>query len=155
MVLNRGRKSAASMSMVGVAEAPPLQPVENLSPEEQEVFRAIAAAVAPDHFQPGDIPLLEAYCRAVCLERRASRALAQHGEIRADGRPSAWLKVLGQAVATMTALSMRLRVSPQARRERAAVPKPLTFAERASMSRPPAWHDRVMSGLHQNKEIER
>jgi phage terminase small subunit len=47
-----------------------------------------------------------------------------------NGRPSPWIVVQEKAVRAMTALAMRLRLSPQARRERAQAPKRLDWMQR-------------------------
>ena len=48
-----------------------------------------------------------------------------------DRKPSPWLPVREKAVREMTALSMRLRLSPQARKEgrRLTEPKPLSWMD--------------------------
>ena len=48
-----------------------------------------------------------------------------------DGKPSPWLPVREKSVREMTALSMRLRLSPQARKE----------GRRLTEPKPPSWMD--------------
>jgi hypothetical protein len=61
----------------------------------------------PQHFHASDMALLCAYCRSIAMERRAAQALNK-GDDKALPR---WT----QATKAMVTLSMRLRLSPQAR----------------------------------------
>jgi hypothetical protein len=67
----------------------------------------LVASNKPEHFRNSDTPLLAAYCRAIALERRSAAALAK-GDDKALVR---WR----EAVRAMIPLSLRLRLSPQAR----------------------------------------
>jgi phage terminase small subunit len=80
-------------------------------------------------FTEGDLPLLVAYVAAVSQHERAVAALREQGDV-VDGKANAWIVVQEKAVRAMTALAMRLRLSPQARRERAVAPKSLTWSDR-------------------------
>jgi phage terminase small subunit len=62
------------------------------------------------------MPLLEGYAEAIVLCRQANAELAQHGAVL-NGKASPWLTVQEKATRAMVALSMRLRLSPQARLE--------------------------------------
>ncbi len=75
-------------------------------------------------------PVLTAYCQAYALHEDAIAAIRRDGPVRADGRASAWLTVLEKSQRAMVAMSMRLRLSPQARRERAVAPKRLDWMAR-------------------------
>ena len=66
------------------------------------------------HFRASASPLLVRYCENVVLARRAAAALASDGAV-ISGRPNPWLTVAEKADRALVALSMRLRVSPQAR----------------------------------------
>ena len=111
------RRSSASFSVVSVDGTPP-----RLSPHcrsrgnlERKTFLDIVLACKPSHFQPSDLPLLAAYCRAIVLERQASNALTVAGHVTEDGRVSPWMKVWEQANKAMLSLAHRLRLSPQGR----------------------------------------
>jgi hypothetical protein len=102
------RRSAASLafpSLPGASER--LRPPPELVEPERAVFLDLVTASKPEAFRASDLPLLCAYARAVVLERRSARELAA-GDDKALGR---WEK----AIKAMVALSMRLRLSPQAR----------------------------------------
>jgi hypothetical protein len=63
------------------------------------------------------------------LAERAAEQLREAPVV--NGKPSPWLPVREKAVREMTALSMRLRLSPQARREghRLTEPKQLSWMD--------------------------
>jgi phage terminase small subunit len=130
VITKRGRKTAGDLTAVRPADPARPVPGDELTAEEAAVFRGIVAAVTPDHFQESYLVLLVAYCQAVCQHRRAVEALRAGGEVTADGKPSPWLKVAAHAVRTMMGLSMRLRISPQARREKARVPTHMDWTAR-------------------------
>jgi len=94
------------------------------------IFTDLIRAVDADHFGEGDIPLLVAYVQAIVMHQDAVKAIQRDGPVRADGKASAWLVLMEKAQRAMVALSMRLRLSPQARRERAVAPKRLGWDDR-------------------------
>jgi hypothetical protein len=79
-------------------------------------------------------PAAVAYCQAVSQHDRAAQALRREGDV-VNGKPSPWITVQEKAVRAMTALSMRLRLSPQARREKAQLPRPLDWWEQRQQRR--------------------
>ena len=110
------RRSSASFSVISVDGTPPrLSPPADLGELERKTFLDIVLACKLSHFQPSDLPLLAAYCRAIVLERQASNALAVAGHVTEDGRVSPWMKVWEQASKAMLSLAHRLRLSPQGR----------------------------------------
>jgi hypothetical protein len=91
-----------------VTGAPPrLSPPPDLDAPERQIFLDIVAASKPDAFKASDFPLLSAYVRSIALERRSAAELAA-GDDKAVSR---WEK----ATRATVVLSMRLRLSPQAR----------------------------------------
>jgi P27 family predicted phage terminase small subunit len=118
------RRSAASLAVVRVdASVSRLHPPAELGAEERAVWQEIVVTCDPKHFVRSDAPLLARYCESVVLARRAAAALTAEGAVIA-GRTNPWLVVQEKGIRAMTALSMRLRISPQARRE-APTPKGL------------------------------
>ena len=81
------------------------------------MWRHIVLSCDQKHFQQSDSPLLVRYCQNVILVRRAAATLAAEGPV-IGGRPSPWLVVAEKCDRALVALSMRLRVSPQARMRR-------------------------------------
>jgi hypothetical protein len=73
-----------------------------------------------DHFQQSDLPLLCRYVEASILAERAAEQLREAPVV--DGKPSPWLVVQEKSLRTLTALSMRLRLSPQARSKGHSLP---------------------------------
>jgi len=113
------RKSAASLQVIPlVPEASRLLPPANLSEPERIIFRGLVSAVPPDHFRASDMPLIVQYCQAIALGDEASAYIRKEGAVVA-GRASPWLIVLEKCQRAVVALSMRLRLSPQARAPRA------------------------------------
>ena len=108
------RKSAEALLVPPLDGSPPqLQPPASLSPPEAQLFRDLIAAVDRKHFRSSDLPLLCRYVEACVLAEQAAKELRQGAVI--DGKPSGWLIVQEKCVRTLTALSLRLRLSPQAR----------------------------------------
>jgi phage terminase small subunit len=99
-----------------------------LSVEEAYTFRQLLASTDAGHFTPSDMPLLVSYAQAIAQHDRAVRAIRREGDV-VDGRVSPWVTVLEKSQRALVALSMRLRLSPQARRERAQLPTPKTWWE--------------------------
>ena len=109
------RKSAAELSLVtGIgSRANRLRPPPTLSEPERTAFVEIVGSCDPKHFVRSDLPLLCRYAEASVLAELAAHELRQGAVI--GGRPSPWIAVQEKAVRAMVALSMRLRLSPQAR----------------------------------------
>jgi P27 family predicted phage terminase small subunit len=116
-----GRRAGAHPPKRPVPTAPPVAPA-GLSAEEERIFQQLLASVDGDHLHPGDLPLLVSYCQAIAQHDRAVQAIRREGDV-VDGKPSPWITVQEKAQRAMVALSMRLRLSPQARREKAQLPR--------------------------------
>ncbi len=66
--MQRGRKSAAALSVIGVDGKPPrLEPPTSLSEAERTVFIALVNSCDPTHFKASDVPLLSRYCEQTVL----------------------------------------------------------------------------------------
>jgi phage terminase small subunit len=91
-----------------------LAPPKHLPERARQIFVDLVLACKPDWFTPSDLPLLARYCEASALAEQAAAAMA--GEpVTANGKPSAWVSVHAQMTKALCGLSMRLRLSPQAR----------------------------------------
>jgi P27 family predicted phage terminase small subunit len=119
-----GRRSAADLTVVRPAGGfTRLRPPSDLGKDEQAVWRTIVLTCHEKHFEPSDAPLLVRYCENVVLARRAAAALTAESPVIA-GRTNPWLTVAEKCDRALVALSMRLRISPQARmRREGTVPK--------------------------------
>ena len=126
------RKSAASLTVVQLdGRASRLRPPASLSDPERAIFVDLVESCQASHFRKSDLPLLVRYAEACALADLAAEHLRKDGPV-IFGKPSAWLTVQGQALKSMVALSMRLRLSPQSRLD------PKTAArEKPPLERPP------------------
>ena len=116
----RGRKSAASFEVISVDGSPDrVRPPDHLSPDERQRFTEIVANCDARHFRPSDVTLLCRFVEADALAERAAKELRKNPVI--DGRPSPWLAVQEKSVRALTALSIRLRLSPQSRIDATAI----------------------------------
>ena len=110
----RGRKSAANLEVITVDGSPDqLQPPDHLSADERQRFTEIIANCDARHFRPSDTTLLCRFVEADALAERAAKELRKHPVVK--GRPSPWLAVQEKSVRALTALAIRLRLSPQGR----------------------------------------
>jgi phage terminase small subunit len=94
-----------------------LDPPAGLGKGAAAIFRALVASADPTHFRRSDLPLLVEYANA-CAAAAAAAAELEAGGAVINGRPSPWLIVQEKSVRAMTALSLRLRLSPQSRMDR-------------------------------------
>src|SRR6516225_3093476 len=116
-----GRKSAAALAITPPApRITRLRQPPSLAEPEAKLFKQIIANCGHDHFQQSDLPLLCRYVEASILAERTAEQLREAPAV--DGKPSAWLVVQEKSVRTRTALSMRLRPSPQARSKGHSLP---------------------------------
>jgi len=111
------RASVQSLVAVSGARAR-LEPPKVLGKVAATLFREIVASVDPEHFSRADLPLLVEYVRAIAQADQAQRKLDAEGAV-VDGKTSPWLVVQEKSIRAMVALSMRLRLSPQSRLDRA------------------------------------
>src|SRR5258707_1263719 len=89
-----------------------LKPPADLGPEARAVFADVVVNSNPEHFQPADLPLLCVYAEAV-VQARACAKLVREGSCT-----DPVIKAQRNALSAVFQLSMRLRVSPQARQGR-------------------------------------
>ena len=126
--MRRGRKSQAERDMEPLmvhTELVPVQPPETLSEPARKAFLDLVASCDPAHFEDADVGLLAQYCEAQVLAERAAQ------ELQKESPPNPrWLAAWEKATRTMKDLALRLRLSPQSRREKAKVERPLTWDEK-------------------------
>jgi hypothetical protein len=83
---------------------------------ERKVFTALIAASPADQFTSADTDLLCAWAETTVLRQRAAKELAALGSpVQPDGSVSPWVGIHQRAVKTLSALAIRLRISPQGR----------------------------------------
>jgi hypothetical protein len=107
-----------------------LHPPPTLSEPERRIFLDLISACAADHFRQSDLPLLCRYCEAIDLAERAAKELRSSPVFA--GKISPWVIVQEKAGRTIIALSMRLRLSPQARqvRQPSSPQQPISYYQR-------------------------
>src|SRR6266567_4473922 len=120
-----GRRTGAHPPLRSAPPAP-TAPLD-LSDRERAIFVDLVSSVDSAHFLPSDVPLIVAYASAVAQHERAVEALHEQGDVITSGkgepRANPWLVVQEKAQRAMVALALRLRLSPQARREKAQLPR--------------------------------
>lgn len=108
------RKSASSLKVIPITgRSNRLRPPTNLPAAERDLFVQLVASNAPSHFRTSDMPLLVQYVTASVLNDQAAAELRAGAVV--GGRPSPWLAIFEKTNRAMLGLSMRLRLSPQAR----------------------------------------
>jgi phage terminase small subunit len=117
-------------SLTPIASLPKrLKPPATLSELACKEFTRIVAAEPAAHFKESDLSLLVQYCEAVAMAERAVH------ELQRDDAPVRWLTLWEKATRTMTALSMRLRISPQSRAPNNPKREKLSWYERMALER--------------------
>jgi phage terminase small subunit len=81
--------------------------------------------------------LLTRYCEAAALADQAAEHLRAEGAVTVAGRVSPWLVAHEKSVKALTMLSMRLRLSPQAREpNRPSRKQPTSYYEKMAADEP-------------------
>ena len=116
----RGRKTALKRPLTD-GRPRRLQPPRELPEPERRIWARVVGNATRGHFEPSDTPLITAYVGAIAQLEWADLALREQGDVL-DGKLNPWGRVKEMAIKSIEMLSMRLRVSPQARRDKAKVP---------------------------------
>jgi phage terminase small subunit len=90
-----------------------LQPPAYLTKAECAEFVALVVSNKPNHFVASDLPLLAAYAQISCQLQHAAKMI--HKGVVFENKVSPWISIQERLIKSMVALSMRLRLSPQAR----------------------------------------
>ncbi len=116
-----------------------LRPPDDLCPEAKAVFVEVVTNSREGHFQAVDVPLLCVYADAVVQARACAKL------IREGGGTDVVIKAQRNALSAVFQLSMRLRVSPQARQP---------HVSRGSNTRPPSvsYYDRLQFEMGTDEE---
>ena len=117
------------------APIPRLKPPETMSEPARRLFLDLVLGSRADQFRQTDLPLLVRYCEAAATAERAEGEIAKRPVIK--GKASPWIGILGQATKVMSALSMWLRLSPQARAPNNPTRRtaPMSYYERMDLER--------------------
>jgi phage terminase small subunit len=125
------RRSAAALNILPETRVIRLRPPASLPDPERTAFIDLVTACRADHFHPCDLPLLCRYAELIVLCDQAAAAIRAEGAV-SDGKASPWLAIQRDAIRGLLGLSMRLRVSPQARQghRKAERPPPISAYEK-------------------------
>jgi hypothetical protein len=108
----RGKQSAASLDVNGIADAGPnLRPPHHLTAKEAQLFHEVVANAPSGHFSPSDVYLLSTFVRVTLICDDAAKALAKATD---KNRPTR-MKIMDQAVKAQALLASKLRLAPQSR----------------------------------------
>jgi P27 family predicted phage terminase small subunit len=129
---NRGRKSADAMMVRVDGRSERIKPPTCLGADERKRFIEVVNNCPPDHFRRTDVSLLARFCEADALAEQAAEHLRNEGAV-VDRKANPWLVVQEKSVRALTALSMRLRLSPQSRLD------PKTIARQPELSGKKPW----------------
>ena len=89
----------------------------SLRDEESDIWKAITESLPADWVNPGNAPILAAYCRATVSARRIGQLVYQ-AEDAADFDPDEFMKLVAahsKLAQTIKTLATSLRLTPQAR----------------------------------------
>lgn len=133
----RGRKSAASLQVVGIFTVRKALPAPGeLSPSAKKLWDAIVNSLAGDFFRPGDLPLLQAYCTAADRKNLIDAHVLGDGII-VSGQPHPGLKMSHAEASIMATLAGKLRLCQSSRTR----PESASLKKSHSSTRP--WDDSV------------
>jgi hypothetical protein len=127
------RKSPNELAIVPVIKRLPqrLRPPDSLSNGARQYFISIVADEKPEHFKASDLPLLCQYCEASAMAETAMAELWNDPD-----SPTNWMMRWQRATHAMSLLSLRLRLSPQARQPNNPKRQNLSYYERRALEGP-------------------
>jgi hypothetical protein len=130
-----GRNAFVATDIVRYGEPGRLAPPASLGEAEKRAFLDLVCSVPVTQFAACDLPLLCAWAETVALRERMATRMAVEGELDEKGKPSGAFTIHKEATKTLNALALRLRISPQARMQKA--PKrqmrPVSYYERLEL----------------------
>lgn len=114
-IAKRGRKSAAALQSIALATLrKPPSPPSGLSPAAAELWQSITNSLPASFFQPGDLPLLQAYCTAADRKNQIDAAVLREG-IVLEGEAHPGLRVSRDEASLMASLAVKLRLCQSSR----------------------------------------
>jgi hypothetical protein len=119
----RGRKSAASLSIVSVLGNERPAPPDELTEEEAEEWRAIAGRMPHDWFTRENFPLLAEYCRHIVGARDLAKDIAAFKRFQPEVRLTSegiqrydmLLRMADRERAAIVNLATKMRLTQQSR----------------------------------------
>jgi hypothetical protein len=126
----RGKRSAASLEVTGIADIEPLlRPPPHLTAAQARLFVEVVANAPSGQFSASDVYLLTSFVRVTLVCDHAVKALAKAND---KNRPTR-MKMLDQAVKMQALLATKLRLATMSGLG------PRTVARRADGHRPSAY----------------
>jgi hypothetical protein len=112
-----GRNAFVATDLVRYGEPGRLSPPASLGEAERQAFIDLVTTCPATQFAACDLPLICAWAETVALRERMAKRMSIEGELDDKGRPSGAFTIHKEATKTLAALALRLRISPQARRQ--------------------------------------
>jgi hypothetical protein len=132
----RGRKSAASLSVASVSALPGrLDPPDDLTATEAELWRAVVSEKPVDWFGSDNAPLLKEYVRAVAMCDLLSAQIAAALAGGETGEIKALLNMRDKESKRVASIATKLRLTQQSR----YTPKSADTANRNAGSARKPW----------------
>ena len=125
------RPSAAALALAREFAVRRPDPLPELTDEQAEEWRAIAAALPGDWFSRDNLPLLAAYCRHIVAMRHVAQLItAEEAKVKLDlARFDRLLGMQDRESRAMSALATRMRISQQSTYNMKKVKKPVLESE--------------------------
>lgn len=101
-----------TLALASMRKAP--QPPAGMSQGAADLWNDIVLSLPADFFQPGDLPLLQAYCTASDRKNQIDAAVLKEGVI-CDGEAHPGLRVSRDEAALMASLAVKLRLCQSSR----------------------------------------
>jgi hypothetical protein len=114
-----GRNSFVATDIIPYGEPGRLRPPPSLGDVEKRAFLDLVTACPAGQFQACDLPLLCRWAETVALAERMATRISVEGELDEKGKPSGAFTIHRECTKTLAGLALRLRVSPQARMQKA------------------------------------
>jgi hypothetical protein len=130
-----GRNAFVATDIIPYGEPGRLAPPASLGEAERKAFLDLVMSAPSGQFQACDLPLLCRWAETVALAERMATRMSVEGELDEKGKPSGAFTIHKEATKTLNALALRLRVSPQARMQKAPRRelRTVSFYERMSL----------------------
>jgi phage terminase small subunit len=112
-----GRNAFVALDVTQYGEPGRIPPPAGLGQAEKRAFTDLITSVPASQFVRSDLALLTSWAETVALRERMAARIAVEGEITEAGKVNPAVAIHREAVKTLIALALRLRVSPQARRQ--------------------------------------
>ena len=108
------KKSQAALATVATLNPKRPEPPWKLPDDSTQLWKDICNSLPANHFAPGDLPLLTAYCLATSQKDCADTLAATEGFV-INGKAHPALKLSMQLAATMATLAGKLRICQSSR----------------------------------------